>query len=67
MGKHDGQVKKSTQAKVQMDEKEIVRLYFSTDKITFGTSLLKPGDIGGLDRGHAEADEVFYCAKGHVL
>ena len=65
--KHDGIVKSVTDTKVQMDEKEIVRLYFSTEKITFGSSLLKPGDIGGLDPGHAEADEVFYCVKGHVL
>ena len=33
--KHDGIVKSVTDTKVQMDEKEIVRLYFSTEKITF--------------------------------
>lgn len=50
-----------------MDEGEQVRQYFATDKITFGMSILLPGKVGGLDRGHAEADEVFFCIKGHVL
>jgi len=50
-----------------MDEQELVRQYFSTEKITFGMSILKPGAVGGLDPGHKEADEVFFCVKGHVL
>jgi len=52
---------------VRMDEEEQVRQYFSTDRITFGMSILLPGKVGGLDPGHATADEVFYCVKGHVL
>ncbi|MGD8458484.1 MAG: cupin domain-containing protein [Anaerolineales bacterium] len=67
MGKHDGIVKTQAETKVVMDEQEVVRFYFQTEKITFGTSLLKPGAVGGLDPGHEVADEVFYCAKGHVL
>jgi mannose-6-phosphate isomerase-like protein (cupin superfamily) len=67
MGNHDGQIKRVSETKVVMDGQELVRFYFSTDRLTFGTSLLKPGSVGGLDPGHKEADEVFYCAKGHVL
>ena len=48
-------------AKVFMDEQELVREYLHTDKITFGVSRLKPGAVGGLDTGHAVADEVFLC------
>ena len=48
-------------AKVFMDEQELVREYLHTDKITFGVSRLKPGAVGGLDTGHAVADEVFFC------
>ena len=35
-------------AKVFMDEQELVREYLHTDKITFGVSRLKPGAVGGL-------------------
>ena len=45
------------EAKVFMDQQELCREYFRTEKITFG----------GLDPGHAEADEIFYCIQGHVL
>ena len=48
-------------AKTQMDEQELVRLYLSD------ALLLKPGAVGGLDTGHAKADEVFFCAKGRDL
>ena len=37
-------------AKVFMDEQELVREYLHTDKITFGVSRLKPGAVGGLVR-----------------
>ena len=50
-----------------MDEQELVREYLRTDKITFGVSQLKPGAVGGLDPGHAEAHEVFFCFQGHAL
>lgn len=51
----------------RMDEQELVRQYFQTDRITFGMSILQAGQVGGLDPGHAEADEVFFCVQGHVL
>ena len=50
-----------------MDEQELCRQYIQTDKITFGSSRLKPGAVGGLDPGHKDAHEVFFCAQGHVL
>lgn len=60
-------VKSAAEALTFMDERELVREYYHTDRLCFGTSELAPGAIGGLDPGHSEADEVFYCAKGHVL
>ena len=62
-----GTIKKATEAKTFMDEGELVRLYYQTERICFGVSVLKPGKTGGLDIGHEEADEVFYCAGGRVL
>ena len=62
-----GKIIHPADAAVSMDEQELVRQYVQTDKITFGVSRLKPGEVGGLDSGHASADEVFYCMKGHVL
>ena len=62
-----GIIKRQIETHTFMDEQELVREYFQTDKIYFGVSTLKPGAVGGLDKGHNEADEVFYCAHGHVL
>jgi mannose-6-phosphate isomerase-like protein (cupin superfamily) len=62
-----GLVKGPREARVFMDEAEMCREYFKTDRITFGLSELPPGKVGGLDPGHAEADEVFFCAQGRVL
>lgn len=62
-----GRIIHARDAKVMMDEQELVREYVSTEKITFGVSRLKAGAVGGLDTGHAEADEVFFCMQGHVL
>lgn len=53
--------------KIWMDEQEVCREFYRTDRITFGMSELPPGGVGGLDPGHTEADEVFYCIQGHVL
>lgn len=62
-----GEIKRAIDAKAFVDGDEFIRQYFQTPKITFGVSVLKPGKVGGLDPGHSEADEVFYCAAGHVL
>ena len=60
IARHDGTT-------VVLEGAEIVRTYFSTDRLTFGMSELLPGTYGAVDPGHSEADEVFYCAEGHVL
>lgn len=62
-----GIVKGFKDANVFMEGREVCRQYFQTDKITFGLSELAPGEIGDLDPGHSEADEVFFCMQGHVL
>ncbi len=53
--------------KIWMEDAEVCREYYKTDKITFGMSELPVGGVGGIDPGHAEADEVFYCVQGEVL
>ena len=53
-------------AKFFMDGPEVCREYIVTDKITFGTSTLLPGQTGGTDKGHPVAHEIFYCSRGHV-
>jgi len=62
-----GKIIHQKDANAFLDEDELCREYFKTEKITFGMSILKSGKTGGLDKGHAEADEVFFCVKGHVL
>ena len=51
--------------KIWMEDAEVCREYYKTDKITFGMSELPVGGVGGIDPGHA--DEVFYCVQGEVL
>jgi oxalate decarboxylase/phosphoglucose isomerase-like protein (cupin superfamily) len=60
-------VTKKDQSKVWMEEQEVCREYYHTERITFGMSELLPGAVGGMDVGHSEADEVFYCVQGEVL
>lgn len=62
-----GKIMHAKDTTATMDEEELCRHYFSTEKITFGMSILQPGKVGGLDKGHDVADEVFFCVKGHVL
>ena len=57
---------KPEDARFFMDGPEVCREYISTDKITFGTSTLLPGQTGGTDTGHPVAHEIFFCARGHV-
>lgn len=55
-----------TEAEFFMDGPEVCHQYLTTDKITFGTSTLLPGQTGGTDPGHPVAHEVFFCSRGHV-
>ena len=59
--------KKQSDAKIFMEGDELCRLYYKTDKLTFGSSQLNPGQTGAVDHGHAESHEVFFCARGTVL
>ena len=60
-------VKKASEARIFMEGPEVCREYFKTEKITFGSSQLQPGQTGAVDPGHKNAHEVFYVSKGHVL
>ncbi|QJU55126.1 cupin domain-containing protein [Herbiconiux sp. KACC 21604] len=46
---------------------ELCREYFRNDLLWFGTSVVEPGEIGGLDAGHARSWEVFYCTEGEAV
>lgn len=58
---------KADEAKIFLEGVEVCREYFHTEKITFGTSELMPGQTGAVDPGHAASHEVFYVVKGAVL
>jgi len=63
----DVRVIRRREARSFMEGQEHCREYFATDKITFGTSTLLPGQAGGVDPGHPDSHEVFFVAKGHVV
>jgi len=54
-------------AKRFMEGEEECRLYYKTDKLLFGTSVLLPGKKGTVDLGHKIGYEIFYCARGSVI
>ncbi len=60
-------VVRQAEARAFMEGDEFCRHYVTTDKVTFGTSTLQPGQRGGLDGGHPNAHEVWFCIAGHVL
>lgn len=60
-------VVRQAEARAFMEGDEFCRHYVTTEKITFGTSTLQPGQRGGLDSGHPDAHEVWFCIAGHVL
>jgi len=60
-------ITKPAQARVFMEGPEVCREFFKTEKITFGSSQLLPGERGAVDHGHVNSHEVFYVVKGHVL
>lgn len=63
----ESQLKKPSDTKIFMEGPEVVRLYFKTDKLTFGTSQLNPGQTGAVDPGHPDSHEVFFVVRGTVL
>jgi uncharacterized cupin superfamily protein len=60
-------VKHKNDTKIWMEDAEVCREFYKTERITFGMSELPPGGVGALDPGHSEADEVFFCVSGETL
>lgn len=60
-------IKKATEASVFMEGSEVCHNYFKTEKLTFGSSQLQPGQTGAVDTGHKNSHEVFFVVRGHVL
>ncbi len=58
---------KAEETKVFLEGVEVCRQYFKTDKITFGSSYLLPGQTGATDHGHKDSHEVFFVSQGHVI
>jgi mannose-6-phosphate isomerase-like protein (cupin superfamily) len=63
----DFQVIRRVDTRSFMEGPEHCREYFTTDKLTFGTSTLPAGQAGAVDPGHPHAHEVFFIARGLVL
>lgn len=59
--------KRQSDTAISMEGPEVCRLYYKTDKITFGSSQLNPGQTGAVDPGHPDSHEVFFVARGSVL
>jgi mannose-6-phosphate isomerase-like protein (cupin superfamily) len=63
----DVKIKHKDETRIWMEDQEVCREYYKTEKITFGMSELPPGGVGAVDPGHSEAHEVFFCVQGEVL
>lgn len=53
-------------ARVYFEGSEKCHEYVQSDRLTFGTSELKPGEIGAVDPGHPHSIEVFFVSRGTV-
>ena len=62
----DIKVVRKGETRIFMEGEEQCREYLKTDKITFGTSTLLPGQKGEIDTGHPKSHEVFFVSKGSV-
>lgn len=60
-------IRKKEEARVFTEGLEMCREYFKTNKITFGSSYLLPGEKGETDWGHINSEEIFFVVKGQVL
>jgi len=60
-------VVRENKTRVFMDGPEVCREYVATDRITFGSSTLLPGQTGGVDPGHPNSHEIFFISRGEVL
>lgn len=61
------ELKHQSDARIIMEGPEVVRFYFKSEQLTFGTSQLNPGQTGAVDPGHPNSHEVFFCVRGNVL
>ena len=61
------ELKRQSDTRIIMEGPEVVRFYFKSEQLTFGTSQLNPGQTGAVDPGHPNSHEVFFCVKGNVL
>jgi len=66
-GKMEPRLIRKADAKIFMEGDERSRLYYKTQQLVFGTSVLEPGKKGAVDVGHRNGYEVFYAARGRVL
>jgi len=64
-----GQVRviRKNDAKGFMEGEEQCKLYYKTNELLFGTSVLLPGKTGAVDPGHKNGHEIFYVASGRVI
>ncbi len=67
MAELPARIVRQLEARTFMEGPELCREYVRTPKIWLGTSTLQPGQRGSIDPGHPNSQEIFYCARGHVL
>lgn len=62
------EVKKLTKndTKVWLEGEELIRLFYKSKELMFGTSFMNPNTKGDIDPGHT-GWEVFYVAKGYLM
>jgi mannose-6-phosphate isomerase-like protein (cupin superfamily) len=63
----DIKVVRKSEARSFMEGDEHCREYLKTEKITFGTSTLLPGQRGTVDKGHPGSHEIFFVSRGQIL
>jgi len=67
MAEQAAMVIRQADAKNFMEGVEHCREYVRDSTLWFGTSVVPPGQRGEIDPGHDNSEEVFFCAKGHIL
>jgi mannose-6-phosphate isomerase-like protein (cupin superfamily) len=63
----DIKVVRKKEARSFLEGPEHCREYLKTNKITFGSSTLLPGQRGAIDNGHPDSHEIFFVSRGRVL
>jgi len=57
---------KKGDTKVWLEGDELIRLYYKTNDLMFGTSFMAPGTKGDVDPGHT-GHEIFWVAQGYLM